>query len=90
MAEAHQRQRIHRRRDAAAAVADRPRAGERADRLKQIARYRGANDTSPTAESLGLSEGDVMSGEPIGGLQAARMPNVLAEDTWDLFRILLR
>jgi hypothetical protein len=62
----------------------------RADRLKQIARYRGANDTSPTAESLGLSEGDVMSGEPIGGLQAARMPNVLAEDTWDLFRILLR
>jgi len=28
----------------------------------------------------------VMSNDPMG----ARMPNVLAEDTWDLFRILLR
>ena len=35
-----------------------------------------------------LSEGDVLSGEPVGA--AARLPNVLAEDTWDLFRILLR
>ena len=25
-----------------------------------------------------------------GGLAAARMPNVLAEDTWDLYRVLLR
>jgi hypothetical protein len=62
----------------------------RAERLKQIARYRGANDTSPTSESVGVSEGDVMNGQPLGAVQAARMPNVLAEDTWDLFRILLR
>jgi hypothetical protein len=31
----------------------------------------------------------VLTNEPVGAT-AARMPNVLAEDTWDLFRILLR
>ena len=46
-------------------------------------------DTSPTAESMAFSEGDVLAGEAAGG-GAARMPNVLAEDTWDLFRVLLR
>jgi len=61
----------------------------RSERLKQVARYRGATDTSPTAESLAFSEGDILSNEPLGAT-AARMPNVLAEDTWDLFRILLR
>ena len=61
----------------------------RTERLKQVARYRGPTDTSPTAESLAFSEGDVLSNEPLGAT-AARMPNVLAEDTWDLFRILLR
>ena len=59
----------------------------RSDRLKQIARYRSAADTSPTSESVAFSEGDVIGGEMLG---AGRMPNVLAEDTWDLFRILLR
>ena len=61
----------------------------RTDRLKQVVRYRGSTDTSPTADSLAFSEGDVMANEPVGA-SAARMPNVLAEDTWDLFRILLR
>ena len=61
----------------------------RTERLKQVARYRGPTDTSPTADSLAFSEGDALSNEPLGA-QAARMPNVLAEDTWDLFRILLR
>jgi hypothetical protein len=61
----------------------------RTERLKQVARYRGPTDTSPTAESLAFSEGDVLSNVPLGAT-AARMPNVLAEDTWDLFRILLR
>jgi len=64
----------------------------RSDRLKQIARYRGPADTSPMPDSLAFSEGDVLEGG--GGQQAkgasARMPNVLAEDTWDLFRVLLR
>jgi len=61
----------------------------RTERLKQVARYRGQADTSPTAESLAFSEGDVLDNTPVGA-GAARMPNVLAEDTWDLFRILLR
>jgi hypothetical protein len=61
----------------------------RSERLKQIARYRGQNDTSPTPESIAFGEGDVLAGETLGA-SAARMPNVLAEDTWDLFRVLLR
>lgn len=58
----------------------------RTDRLKQNARYRAPTDTVPTAESLAFSEGDALAGQASG----ARMPNVLAEDTWDLFRVLLR
>lgn len=61
----------------------------RTERLKQIARYRGQNDTSPTPESIAFAEGDVLAGETLGA-SLARMPNVLAEDTWDLFRVLLR
>ncbi len=69
----------------------------RADRLKAIARYRNDADTTPIAESVTLVEGDVLAAQPLGGtlsvrgsLTTARMPNVLAEDTWDLFRVLLR
>jgi len=62
---------------------------QRSDRLKQVARYRAATDAAPTAESLAFSEGDALGGEPTG-VAAARMPNVLAEDTWDLYRVLLR
>jgi hypothetical protein len=62
----------------------------RTEQLRQIARYRNPADTSPVAESVGLFDGDVLSGQPLGAMQAARLPNVLAEDTWDLFRILLR
>jgi hypothetical protein len=61
----------------------------RSERLKQVARYRGPADTSPTSDSLAFSEGDVLDTAATGA-SAARMPNVLAEDTWDLFRILLR
>jgi hypothetical protein len=61
----------------------------RTERLKQSARYRGPGDTAPAAESLAFSEGDAMAGHA-SGAAAARMPNVLAEDTWDLFRVLLR
>ena len=61
----------------------------RSDRLKQVARYRNAPDTTPTADSIALSEGDVLAAGGVGG-DAARVPNVLADDTWDLFRILLR
>ncbi len=61
----------------------------RSERLKRVARYRNPTDTAPTADSLAFSEGDVLENAPTGS-NAARMPNVLAEDTWDLFRILLR
>jgi hypothetical protein len=61
---------------------------ERGERLKKIARYRGANDGTPLTESLAQSEDDVLTGLPPA--VAAQLPNVLAEDTWDLFRILLR
>ncbi|MFI4886312.1 MAG: hypothetical protein ACHQIF_12175 [Steroidobacterales bacterium] len=62
---------------------------QRSERLKQVARYRVPTDAAPTAESLAFSEGDALDGAP-GGLAAAAMPNVLAEDTWDLYRVLLR
>jgi hypothetical protein len=62
---------------------------QRSDRLKQVARYRAATEAAPTAESLAFSEGDAIAAEP-AGLSAAQMPNVLAEDTWDLYRVLLR
>lgn len=62
---------------------------ERSERLRELARYRHPADTAPAAESLAFGEGDVLAGRPVGAA-AARMPNVLAEDTWDLFRVLLR
>ncbi len=62
---------------------------ERGERLKAVARYRGPKDTAPLVECLAPSEGDVLA-VPADGSAAARVPNVLAEDTWDLFRVLLR
>jgi hypothetical protein len=62
----------------------------RCERLKQIARYRNAADTAPIPDSIAFAEGDVLAGETLGARSAAGLPNVLAEDTWDLFRVLLR
>lgn len=61
----------------------------RTDRLRQLARYRNPADTMPTVDSIGMAEGDVLErgGQ---GANASRLPNVLAEDTWDLFRVVLR
>lgn len=61
----------------------------RGERLKRVARYRTASDGSPLTDSIALSEGDIMELAPMGA-DAKRLPNVLADDTWDLFRILLR
>jgi hypothetical protein len=72
---------------ARAAVAEEIKA--RSQRLQRVARYRGAADTSPVANSLAFTEGDVLATAALGA-DATRLPNVLAEDTWDLFRILLR
>jgi hypothetical protein len=62
-------------------------AGEirvRAERLKTVARYRGPKDTAPQVDCLAPGEGDVLA------QRGAPLPNVLAEDTWDLFRVLIR
>ncbi|HLY53783.1 MAG TPA: hypothetical protein VKQ31_12275 [Steroidobacteraceae bacterium] len=48
-------------------------------RLNQVIAYRGDADTCPTTDSLGEA-----------GSSGPHVPNVLAEDTWDLFRVLLR
>jgi hypothetical protein len=61
----------------------------RSERLQRVARYRGEADTSPVPNSLAFTEGDVLAAATPGA-EATRLPNVLAEDTWDLFRILLR
>jgi len=61
----------------------------RVDSLQHGARYRGPADTTPLNESLAFSERDALANVSFG--PAARLlPNVLADDTWDLFRILLR
>jgi hypothetical protein len=67
-------------------------AGEistRTERLKRLAKYRSQNDSTPLPDSLAFSAGDILASDVLGPA-AAQLPNVLAEDTWDLFRILLR
>jgi hypothetical protein len=61
----------------------------RTERLKGVARYRGATDSAPLTDSIAISEGDVLSSGPLGNA-GTRLPNVLADDVWDLFRVLLR
>ncbi|MBV9344972.1 MAG: hypothetical protein JO341_05765 [Gammaproteobacteria bacterium] len=61
----------------------------RHSRLQQVARYRTANDASPLTDSIALAEGDVLEHAALGA-DVKRLPNVLAQDTWDLFRVLLR
>ena len=62
----------------------------RSETLRPLARYRNNLDTAPTPESVSLGETDVLAGEPLGAQAAINMPNVLGEDTWDMFRVLLR
>jgi hypothetical protein len=54
----------------------------RSERLRSLARYRTATDTAPTADSLVPSAGEAA--------ENPGLPNVLAEDTWDLYKVLLR
>jgi hypothetical protein len=51
----------------------------RTERLKPAVNYRTPADTSPTIDSVGAAADG-----------STHVPNVLAEDTWDLFRVLLR
>lgn len=50
------------------------------ERLQPLASYRGPADTCPTSDSISAAPG---TADP-------HVPNVLGEDTWDLFRVLLR
>jgi DNA repair exonuclease SbcCD ATPase subunit len=52
-----------------------PEIKQRSDRLRDLAKYRAAADTVPTAESLGSA----MDGS-----------QVLADDLWEIYRVLLR
>jgi len=57
---------------------------ERSERLRKIVRYKNAADTVPMSDSIMFAENS--NGAP----GDAKLPNVLSEDTWDLFRVLLR
>ncbi|HTU65362.1 MAG TPA: hypothetical protein VMF52_05410 [Steroidobacteraceae bacterium] len=61
----------------------------RNERLRGSAAYLGENETVPIPESCSVSEGDVLA-HGSQGVTAAKLPNVVAEDTWDLFKVLLR
>jgi DNA repair exonuclease SbcCD ATPase subunit len=62
---------------------------QRTERLRGSASYLAEFETVPIPESCGVSEGDVLA-HGSQGVTAAKLPNVLAEDTWDLFKVLLR
>ena len=62
---------------------------QRTERLRATAAYLGESETVPIPESCGISEGDVLA-HSSQGVTAAKLPNVLAEDTWELFKVLLR
>jgi hypothetical protein len=62
----------------------------RTERLKRLAKYRSERDSTPLPDSLAFSAGDILASDALGPSAAAQLPNVLGEDTWDLFRILLR
>ncbi len=62
---------------------------QRSERLRSTATYLGEFETVPIPETCGVSEGDVLA-HGSQGVTAAKLPNVLAEDTWDLFKVLLR
>lgn len=61
----------------------------RTERLVRSARYRADDDAIPVPESAAPLAGDVLS-RPAQGTRAPQIPNVLAEDVWDVYRILLR
>ena len=62
---------------------------QRTARLRSTAAYLGDFETVPVPESCCVSEGDVLA-HGSQGVTAAKLPNVVAEDTWDLFKVLLK
>ncbi len=61
---------------------------QRSERLRATAAYLSDFETVPIPESCGVSEGDVLAHGSFG-VTSARLPNVVAEDTWDLHKVLL-
>ena len=59
------------------------------ERLRSICQYRNSADTVPTADSLVLAPTAAEQGKPQREQPAATW-NVLAEDYWDLFTVLMR
>ena len=62
---------------------------QRSERLRSTAAYLGDFETVPIPESCSVSQGDVIA-HGSQGVTSSRLPNVVAEDTWDLFKVLLR
>jgi hypothetical protein len=62
---------------------------QRTERLRATATYLAEFETVPIPESCAVSEGDILT-HGSQGVTSARLPNVLAEDTWDLYKVLLR
>ncbi len=61
----------------------------RLDRLRAGCEYRNNADTVPSADSLAVNSLDTELGKPAKSA-AAPAWNVLAEDYWDLYSVLLR
>jgi hypothetical protein len=59
------------------------------DRLRATCDYRNNADTVPTADSLAPAAAELDLGKPAKAPAAAAW-NVLAEDYWDLYTLLLR
>jgi len=62
---------------------------QRSERLRATATYLAEFETVPIPESCSVSEGDILT-HGSQGVTSAKLPNVLAEDTWDLYKVLLR
>ena len=61
----------------------------RAEQLRQTARYRATDDSAPVAESVAMAPAKAPGGLP-RSKAAPALPNIIAEDTWDIFKVLLR
>jgi hypothetical protein len=57
------------------------------DKLREVAQYRTPGDTVPLGETLGGVAPSSPDGRPILTLSA---PQILADDYWHIYRVLLR
>lgn len=61
----------------------------RAEQLRQAARYRAADDCIAVAESVAMAPAKPQHGAAKAKTEPS-IPNIIAEDTWDIFKVLLR